>query len=57
VVRGWFDSVQVKHGVENFKQSDSIYGMTFSSLSGVYIEYAVTNAEIRSVRDDLQKFE
>jgi NADPH:quinone reductase-like Zn-dependent oxidoreductase len=34
----------VGDGVENFKQGDAVYGMTLSSLSGGYAEYAVAKS-------------
>ena len=36
---------EVGVGVENFKQGDAVYGMTLSSLSGGYAEYAVAKAD------------
>ena len=35
----------VGDGVENFKQGDAVYGMTLSSLSGGYAEYAIAKAD------------
>lgn len=37
----------VGDGIESFKQGDAVYGMTLSSLSGAYAEYAVTNLKRR----------
>jgi NADPH:quinone reductase-like Zn-dependent oxidoreductase len=43
--------------VENFQQGDAIYGMTLSSLSGGYAEYAITNADSIVLKPDDLSFE
>jgi NADPH:quinone reductase-like Zn-dependent oxidoreductase len=47
----------VGNGVENFKQGDAVYGMTLSSLSGGYAEYAVAKADAIALKPDDLNFE
>jgi NADPH:quinone reductase-like Zn-dependent oxidoreductase len=47
----------VGDGVENFKQGDAVYGMTLSSLSGGYAEYAVTKADAIALKPEIINFE
>jgi NADPH:quinone reductase-like Zn-dependent oxidoreductase len=48
---------EVGNGVENFKKGDAVYGMTLSSLSGGYAEYAVTKADAIALKPDDLNFE
>ena len=43
--------------VESFKQGDAVYGMTLSSLSGGYAEYAVTRADAIAPKPESIDFE
>ncbi len=43
--------------VENFKQGDAVYGMTVSSLSGGYAEYAVAKADAIAPKPESINFE
>jgi NADPH:quinone reductase-like Zn-dependent oxidoreductase len=43
--------------VKNFKPGDAVYGMTLSSLSGGYAEYAITNADAIVLKPDDLSFE
>jgi NADPH:quinone reductase-like Zn-dependent oxidoreductase len=43
--------------VKNFKPGDAVYGMTLSSLSGGYAEYAITNADSIVLKPDDLSFE
>ena len=47
----------VGDGVENFKQGDAVYGITASSLSGGYAEYAVAKADAIVLKPDDLSFE
>ncbi len=47
----------VGNGVENFKQGDAVYGMTLSSLSGGYAEYAIAKADTITLKPDNLNFE
>jgi NADPH:quinone reductase-like Zn-dependent oxidoreductase len=47
----------VGDGVENFKKGDAVYGMTLSSLSGGYAEYAVTKADAIVLKPESINFE
>jgi NADPH:quinone reductase-like Zn-dependent oxidoreductase len=47
----------VGDGVENFQQGDAVYGMTLSTLSGGYAEYAITTAESIALKPDDLSFE
>ena len=47
----------VGDGVESFKQGDAVYGMTLSSLSGGYAEYAVTKADAIAPKPESITFE
>ena len=49
--------VAVGDGVKNFQQGDAVYGMTLSSLSGGYAEYAVTNADAIAPKPESLSFE
>jgi NADPH:quinone reductase-like Zn-dependent oxidoreductase len=49
--------VAVGDGVNNFQQGDAIYGMTLSSLSGAYAEYAITNADAIVLKPNDLSFE
>ena len=44
-------------GVENFKQGDAVYGITLSSLSGGYAEYAIAKADAIVLKPDNLSFE
>jgi NADPH:quinone reductase-like Zn-dependent oxidoreductase len=43
--------------IENFRQSDAVYGMTLSGLSGGYAEYAITNADSIALKPKSLNFE
>jgi NADPH:quinone reductase-like Zn-dependent oxidoreductase len=47
----------VRDGIENFKKGDAVYGMTLSSLSGGYAEYAVTKADAIALKPESINFE
>jgi NADPH:quinone reductase-like Zn-dependent oxidoreductase len=47
----------VGDGVESFKPGDAVYGMTLSSLSGGYAEYAVAKADAIALKPDDLTFE
>jgi NADPH:quinone reductase-like Zn-dependent oxidoreductase len=47
----------VGNGVEEFKQGDAVYGMTLSSLSGAYAEYAVTKTDAIVLKPESINFE
>ncbi|HEY9768499.1 MAG TPA: NADP-dependent oxidoreductase [Coleofasciculaceae cyanobacterium] len=47
----------VGDGVEIFKQGDTVYGMTLSSLSGGYAEYAVAKADAIVLKPERITFE
>jgi NADPH:quinone reductase-like Zn-dependent oxidoreductase len=48
---------EVGDGVENFKQGDAVYGITVSSLSGGYAEYAVAKADAIALKPESLSFE
>jgi NADPH:quinone reductase-like Zn-dependent oxidoreductase len=48
---------EVGDGVENFKKGDAVYGMTLSSLSGGYAEYAVAKADAIAPKLESLNFE
>lgn len=47
----------VGNGVEIFKKGDAVYGMTLSSLSGGYAEYAVAKADAIAPKPESISFE
>jgi NADPH:quinone reductase-like Zn-dependent oxidoreductase len=47
----------VGDGVENFQQGDAVYGMTLSTLSGGYAEYAVAKADAIAPKPESLNFE
>jgi NADPH:quinone reductase-like Zn-dependent oxidoreductase len=47
----------VGDGVENFKPGDAVYGMTLSSLSGGYAEYALAKADAIILKPESISFE
>lgn len=47
----------VGDSVESFEQGDAVYGMTLSSLSGGYAEYAVTKADAIALKPESLNFE
>ncbi|WP_287130413.1 NADP-dependent oxidoreductase [Candidatus Cyanaurora vandensis] len=48
---------EVGDGAEMFKQGDAVYGITLSSLSGGYAEYAVAKADAIVLKPDYLSFE
>jgi len=48
---------EVGVGVKNFKKGDAVYGMTLSSLSGGYAEYAVAKLDAIALKPDDLDFE
>ena len=48
---------EVGDGVENFKKGDAVYGMTLSSLSGGYAEYAIAKADAIALKPESLSFE
>ncbi len=48
---------EVGVGVEDFKQGDAVYGMTLSSLSGGYAEYAITKPDAIAPKPESLDFE
>ncbi len=48
---------EVGDGVEIFKKGDAVYGMTLSSLSGAYAEYAVAKADAIAPKPESIDFE
>jgi NADPH:quinone reductase-like Zn-dependent oxidoreductase len=48
---------EVGDGVEIFKKGDAVYGMTLSSLSGGYAEYAVAKAIAIALKPESIDFE
>jgi NADPH:quinone reductase-like Zn-dependent oxidoreductase len=48
---------EVGDGVENFKPGDAVYGITVSSLSGGYAEYAVAKADAIALKPESLSFE
>lgn len=48
---------EVGDGVEIFKKDDAVYGMTLSSLSGGYAEYAVAKADAIAPKPESLNFE
>lgn len=54
-IAGTVEAVGV--GVENFKQGDAVYGITVSSLSGGYAEYAVAKPDAIAPKPDSLDFE
>ena len=47
----------VGDAVKNFKQGDAVYGMTLSSLSGGYAEYAIAKADAIVLKPESLDFE
>jgi NADPH:quinone reductase-like Zn-dependent oxidoreductase len=47
----------VGDGVENFKKGDAVYGMTLSSLSDAYAEYAIAKADEIAPKPESLDFE
>ena len=54
-IAGTVEEVGVE--VENFKKGDAVYGMTLSTLSGGYAEYAVTKADAIALKPESIDFE
>ena len=48
---------EVGDSVKNFKKGDAVYGMTLSSLSGGYAEYAITKADAIALKPESINFE
>lgn len=48
---------EVGDGVENFKQGDAVYGITKSSLSGGYAEYAIALADALALKPESLDFQ